>query len=148
MNAVIQGQPALARYCLVGYDGSDSSQRAFRFALDLTRARGGRVRVVTAVKVAEGVADTCAIVMADRGRQRAAELLGELTLLEPGAADLIDVEVTCGSPGNVLLQQVRQHNIDHIVIGHTERGTLARWLLGSVSAEVLAGALVPVTVVR
>lgn len=138
----------MRHHFLVGYDGSPSSQRAFRFALDLARASGGHVRVVTAVKVAEGVADTCAIVMADKGTQRARELLAELTALAPEATTLVDVEVTCGSPGDVLLQQVRQHEIDHIVIGHTERGTLARWLLGSVSDDVLARARVPVTVVR
>jgi nucleotide-binding universal stress UspA family protein len=48
----------------------------------------------------------------------------------------------------VLLSQVQQHDIDHIVIGHTARGALARWLLGSVSGDVLARAHVPVTVVR
>jgi len=67
--------------------------------------------------------------------------------MEPDARDMIDVEVTHGSPGDVLLSQVGQHGVDHIVIGHTERGTLARWLLGSVSSDVLARAHVPVTVV-
>ena len=57
-------------------------------------------------------------------------------------------EVVRGSPGDVLLEQVRRHDIDHIVIGHTERGALARWLLGSVSSDVLERAHVPVTVVR
>ncbi|CAM5394971.1 universal stress protein [Rhodanobacter lindaniclasticus] len=66
----------------------------------------------------------------------------------PDAADLVDVELTHGSPGDVLLSQVDEHNVDHIVIGHTERGALARWLLGSVSSNVLARAHVPVTIVR
>ncbi len=138
----------MRHHVLVGYDGSPSSQRAFRFALDLARASGGRVRVVTAVKVAEGVVDTCAIVMADKGTQRARELLAELVALAPDAQQLVEVEVTCGSPGDVLLEQVREHDIDHLVIGHTERGALARWLLGSVSDDVLDRAGVPVTVVR
>ena len=43
---------------------------------------------------------------------------------------------------------MRSHGIDHVVIGHTERGALARWLLGSVSSDVLERAHVPVTVVR
>jgi nucleotide-binding universal stress UspA family protein len=68
--------------------------------------------------------------------------------MEPDARSLVDVEVTHGSPGDVLLSQVQQHDIDHIVIGHTERGALARWLLGSVSSDVLSRAHVPVTVVR
>jgi nucleotide-binding universal stress UspA family protein len=138
----------MPRYSLVGYDGSASSQRAFHFAIDLARACGGRVRVVNAVKLIEGAADTCALVMADAGARRASELLAELKAMAPEAEALIDVEVVSGNPGDVLLQQIRQHGIDHIVIGHTERGALARWLLGSVSTDVLAGAPVPVTVVR
>ena len=136
------------KYTLVGYDGSPSSQRALRFALTLARACGGRVRVVHAVKLIEGAADTCALVMADSGAPRANELLAELRALLPDAADLIDVEVMSGCPGEVLLEQVRRHGIDHIVIGHTERGALGRWLLGSVSDDMLARAHVPVTVVR
>lgn len=135
-------------YSLVGYDGSASSQRAFRFAVGLARACGGRVRVVTAVKMTEGAADTCALLMADSGARRAGELLSELSEVEPGVEGLVDVEVAPGNPGDVLLEQVRRHGIDHIVIGHTERGALARWLLGSVSGDVLARSHVPVTVVR
>jgi len=106
------------------------------------------VRVVNAVKLIEGAADTCALVMADSGAQRADELLADVRALLPEAADLIDVEVMSGCPGEVLLEQVRRHGIDHIVIGHTERGALGRWLLGSVSDDILARAHVPVTVVR
>ena len=85
--------------------------------------------------------------MADSGTQRLKELLAELTAIVPEASELIDVELVHGSPGDVLLSQVETHAIDHLVIGHTARGALARWLLGSVSANVLARAQVPVTVV-
>ncbi|MGN2253016.1 universal stress protein [Frateuria sp. GZRe12] len=135
------------RYSLVGYDGSPSSQRAFQTAVALARCGQGRVRVVSVLQVTEGGADACALMMADSSAQRAQELLDELVAMEPDARGMIDVEVTHGSPGDVLLGQVEQRGVDHIVIGHTDRGTLARWLLGSVSSDVLARAHVPVTVV-
>lgn len=138
----------MVKYSLVGYDGSDASQRAFLFAVDLAHAGGGRVRVVSVLQVTEGGADACALMMADSGTQRVQELLDELKTLVPDAATLVDVELIHGSPGDVLLSQIDQHGVDHIVIGHTERGALARWLLGSVSTNVLARAHVPVTVVR
>lgn len=137
----------MVKYSLVGYDGSESSRRAFRFAVDLAHAGGGRVRVVSVLQVTEGGADAAALMMADSGAERATELLAELTALMPDAAALVDVEVTHGSPGDVLLAQVQRHAIDHIAIGHTERGALLRWLLGSVSTDILARAHVPVTVV-
>ncbi|MET4568906.1 universal stress protein [Rhodanobacter soli] len=138
----------MVKYSLVGYDGSEASRRAFQFAVELARCSHGRVRVVSVLQVTEGGADACALMIADTGTERVQELLQELTAIMPDAADLIDVELTLGSPGDVLLSQIEQHGVDHIVIGHTERGALARWLLGSVSGNVLARAHVPVTVVR
>lgn len=138
----------MVKYSLVGYDGSDAARRAFQFAIDLARCSHGRVRVVSVLQVTEGGADACALMMADSGSRRAQELLDELAAIVPDAAALVDVELIHGSPGDVLLSQIDQHAVDHIVIGHTERGALARWLLGSVSENVLARAHVPVTVVR
>ncbi|QAU24752.1 universal stress protein [Dyella sp. M7H15-1] len=139
----------MVKYSLVGYDSSDSSQRAFRFAMEMARCGGGRVRVVYVLQVTQGGADACALMITDESRQRSQELLEELRAIAPEATDRVDLEITHGSPGDVLLNQVRQHpDIDHIVIGHTSRGALGRWLLGSVSEDVLAGAHVPVTVVR
>lgn len=138
----------MVKYSLVGYDGSEASRRAFQFAIDMARCGSGRVRVVTVLQVTEGGADSCVLMMTDSGAERSRELLVELTSIVPDAAALVDIELTHGSPGDVLLNQVDEHGIDHIVIGHTERGALARWLLGSVSGNVLARAHVPVTVVR
>ncbi|MBD8900487.1 universal stress protein [Rhodanobacter sp. DHG33] len=137
----------MPKYSLVGYDGSDAARRAFAFAMELARGCGGRVRVVSVLQVAEG-GDTCALMMTDSGTQRMQELQEELVALDADTGRLVDIELTHGSPGDVLLSQVDQRGIDHIVIGHTERGTLARWLVGSVSDNVLARAHVPVTVVR
>jgi nucleotide-binding universal stress UspA family protein len=139
----------MVKYSLVGYDSSDTSQRAFRFAMALARCGGGRVRVVYVLQVTQGGADACSLMITDELRNRSEELLDELAAIEPDARERVDMEITHGSPGDVLLNQVRQHpDIDHIVIGHTSRGALGRWLLGSVSEDVLAGAHVPVTVVR
>lgn len=138
----------MLKYSLVGYDGSASSQRAVRFAAELARASGGRIRVVSVLQMTGGGADTCALMMNDPGAGKCTRLLDEVKQLVPDSAALIDAEVVRGSPGDALLEQVRRHDIDHIVIGHTDRGALARWLLGSVSGDVLERARVPVTVVR
>lgn len=137
----------MIKHILVGYDGSESSLRALRLAMELAGLSGGRVRAVMVLQVIKG-ADTGSILMTDSGEMRARELLAELTANAPADAPLLDVEVVHGSPGDVLLAQVTQHGIDHIVIGHSGQGALARWLLGSVSDDVLSRAHVPVTVVR
>lgn len=137
----------MVKHILVGYDGSESSLRALNFAMDLAALSGGRVRAVMVLQISEG-ADTGSILMADSGEIRARELLAELTADRAPDAAPLDVEVIYGSPGNVLLAQVTLHGIDHIVIGYSGQGALGRWLLGSVSDDVLSQAHVPVTVVR
>ncbi len=137
----------MGRYALVGYDGSDASRRAFQFAANLARCGNGRVRVVSVLPVSEAGADACVLMLADSGTQRLRELQAELMAIVPDMASMVDVELVHGSPGDVLLSQIETHSIDHLVIGHTARGALARWLLGSVSANVLGRAQVPVTVV-
>lgn len=138
----------MIKHTLVGYDGSETARRSFRFALDIARVGGGHVYVVSVLQVTEGGADTCAVMMNDRCEEHTLELEVELAGMAPKDKDLYSAEVIYGSPGDVLLAQVQKHAIDHIVIGHTERGSLLRWLLGSVYTDIIERAHVPVTVVR
>lgn len=138
----------MLRYSLVGWDGSDCAKRAFAFALDFARASGGRVRVVNVIQLTEGAADVSVPLMVESSRQRREALMHELLDEAPDSRELVDVDLVYGSPGNALLGQVADHGVDHIVIGHTERGALGRFLLGSVSDDILDRSHVPVTVVR
>ncbi|HEX7339079.1 MAG TPA: universal stress protein [Rhodanobacteraceae bacterium] len=138
----------MIKHTLVGYDGSDTAKRSFQFALDLARCCGGHVHVVSVLQVTEAGPEACAAMMTDKTAQHAETLKKELAALASGDEELFDAEVVYGSPGDVLLAQVQEHQIDHIVIGHTERGALLRWLLGSVSGDIIARSHVPVTVVR
>ncbi|NII11935.1 universal stress protein [Oleiagrimonas sp. C23AA] len=138
----------MIKHILVGYDGSDTSRRAVALALDMTAASNGRVRVITVVRVSQG-GDDAAVMMTDTDCQtRQRQLREAMDELAGDQAGRIDTQVILGEPGHALLGQVAEYDIDHIVIGHTERGALARWLLGSVSGELLERARVPVTVVR
>lgn len=138
----------MVKYSLVGYDGSLEARKAFEFAVDMARCSGGRVRVVSVLQVTEGSGESVAMLMADTGAQRSQALLDELSEIVADAPDMVDVELINGSPGDVLMKQVEKYGIDHVVIGHTARGALARWLLGSVTKDVMSNAHVPVTVVR
>jgi nucleotide-binding universal stress UspA family protein len=148
--AVLETDPetAMTSNYLVGYDGSESAQRAFELALKLARADGGRVRAVTALRTTEAGPESCAMMMTDASSQRARAMLD---VLKDGAGDLtgrVETELVYGSPGDVLMAQVEQHGIDHVVIGHTGHGSLARWLLGSASNDIVSRSRIPVTIVR
>jgi nucleotide-binding universal stress UspA family protein len=138
----------MPKHILVGYDSSETARRACLFALDLAACAGARVHVVSVLQIENG-ADTSALMMTDNGgEERLAALRAEVAALNPGDRVAVEVDLVHGSPGDALLSYVAQHGVDHIVIGHTERGALARWLVGSTATDVLAKAHVPVTVVR
>lgn len=133
---------------LVGYDGSESARRAFALALRMAGADDdGHVRAVTVLRTAQAGSETCALMMTDTSSRRARELLDTLRSGSGDMADRVDVALAYGNPGDVLVAQVQAFAIDHIVIGHSAHGALARWLLGSVSGEVISRARVPVTIV-
>lgn len=132
---------------LVGYDGSETARRAYLFAIELATCARASVRVVSVWQLENG-ADTSALMMSDNGKEHLDALRTEVAALQATPGVTVDVDMVHGSPGDALLAYVAQHGIDHIVIGHTERGALARWLIGSTSTDVLAKAHVPVTVVR
>jgi len=138
----------MPKHILVGYDGSETARRAYLFALELAACAGARVHVVSVLQVDNG-ADTAALMMTEsNGQGRLEALEAEVKALKPEAGVPVTVDLIHGSPGDALLSYVPRHGVDHIVIGHTERGALARWLVGSTSTDVLAKAHVPVTVVR
>lgn len=132
---------------LVGYDGSETARRAYLFAVELAACANARVHVVSVLQVDNG-ADTSALMMTDNGEDRLVALRAEVAALSTPPGIAVAVELVHGSPGDALLSYVAHHGVDHIVIGHSERGALARWLVGSTSTDVLAKAHVPVTVVR
>lgn len=137
----------MPKHILVGYDGSETARRAYGLALELAACAGARVSVVSVHQIENG-ADTSALMMAPSTSDPVADLRAEVAALGDPNGVAVDVAAVNGSPGDALLSYVAQHGVDHIVIGHTERGALARWLVGSTSTDILAKAHVPVTVVR
>jgi len=132
---------------MVGYDGSASAKQALRFGLDMMRLTGGHVYVVFVVQpTAMGPADSALSAGAQDEHDHG--LLDEIAKLAGEDGDIVTVDSICGSPGDALLGYAEKHAIEHIVLGHTERGSLLQWLLGSVSEHILNQAYVPVTVIR
>ena len=66
------------------------------------------------------------------------------SVLDAGMRRLRDVgcaatnQVKYGNPAEQILLSAREMAADLIVIGHRDRGTLARWLRGSVGASILS----------
>lgn len=131
---------------VVGFDGSEGSQAALRFAAREARLRGAPLRVLTAWHVpalayAGGVFDP-------RAYEDDAHAAGEAARAV-AAEEGEELEVACaaaqGQAAQVLLDAAR--DADLLVVGTRGYGGFAGLLLGSVSQELAHHATCPLAIV-
>jgi nucleotide-binding universal stress UspA family protein len=143
------------RNILVAVDGSAHAKRALEEAIDLARATGGSLTVVTVVP------ELSAWVLGGAGMPPPVDLVRlheDLVrdygrMLEEEAASVPDdVQSRSllleGRPAEAIVRQTRAGGHDLVVMGSRGRGELRSLVLGSVSHEVLHTSRVPVLVVR
>jgi nucleotide-binding universal stress UspA family protein len=142
---------------LVATDGSRAAHRALDFVAGLAWAPGTSIRVIEVVETDTGVVPVRPLLGLAEGE--ADEL--ESTALRRASATIsackrhlgghdFEVEggVLRGRPAGEIVNEARRFAADLIVLGSRGHGTIEAMLLGSVSAEVVARASVPVLVVR
>ncbi|GAB7192972.1 universal stress protein [Kineococcus sp. NUM-3379] len=136
---------------VVGVDGSWQAERALEWAADDARRRGADLRIVAAVRAPVSPAASAAFTagnVLDAAREAAqasvdaaVERAGDLA-----PASHVSGEVRSGSAAAVLQQE--SHHADLVVTGSRGHGSLAGFVLGSVSVAVATSARCPVVVVR
>lgn len=142
----------MATTIVAGFDGSNESRAAVRWALDEAAVRGAPLRVVTAVEGTPpaslwGVPVGRPVIAEelDRARQRVEAAIKELTT--DRADGLIpEVAVIDGNQSAVLIKESMDAAL--LVVGARGLGGLTGMLLGSVSRVVVEHAMCPVTIVR
>ena len=143
------------RNILVAFDGSPPAEVALHHAVDLARAEGARVTVLTAFPSYVDIASTAA--MAGGTRINMDEILQQLqadakALLDAARARIPEgvpsqTVAASGAPAQVVLEQVRKGQHDLVVMGSRGRTGLGAMLLGSVSHNVVHHSHVPVLIV-
>lgn len=140
---------------VVGTDGSDTATQAVRQAVDLARAVGAKLQVVSAYEP----------VPAQRLREERREAPEDLqwaispredvdTTLEAAAAIAREAEIevdTCsrqGDPADALLDVAEEQEADLIVVGNKGMTGAKRFLLGSVPNKVSHHAPCSVLIIR
>ena len=127
---------------VVGYDGSEDSTTALRWASRLTGAVGGRLRIVHAVGLLEHAG-----LLADHVAVHRETALGIAT----GAGvdpERIEWSVVDGDPCSALLRMTMPpQSADLLVVGSRGSGAHEGSLLGSTSLELAERSVVPVTIV-
>lgn len=127
---------------VVGYDGSRDSTAALRWASRLTRALGGRLRIVHAVGLLEHAG-----LLADHVAAHRATAL-EVAEGAGGDPELIEWSAVDGDPCSALLRMTTPpETADLLVVGSRGSDAHEGSLLGSTSLELAERSMVPVTIV-
>lgn len=136
---------------LVPTDASEYSRRAFKTALELARKFNAEVELLLVmydpVVYSFGVADS--YIVPPEVVEQDGELALEATLEGIDISEItLKIKKLQGNPGNVIIQEVENENIDLVVMGSHGYGAIASTLLGSVSQKVLHGAKSSVLIVK
>lgn len=144
----------MGQYVLVPVDGSNHSEKAFKYVLDnIPESKIILLNVINPVSIIGDDDDDYFDLETyqneiKRQRKRAEKMLEDYrsTAMEQG----IEVEtiLTTGKPARQILETADTIDIDQIVMGSRGRSGIGRVLFGSVAETVTRRATVPVTIVR
>ena len=153
---VVKGQPKPLRRVVVAMDGSPDSLEALRFFAALPLPGKLRVRLVGVVSrhrippLAPRVAQAhLRAVVAQVERERRSEVEAALERAAAGLRDrvgAVELAIPVGRYGEQIVREATEFAADLVVVGARGLGGLKRFLLGSVSEEVLRAARCPVLI--
>ena len=136
------------RKILVGYDGSASGRKAFDAALELATKYGADLYVLSVARPPEIGDDVETEAIIENSRRYHHRLLAELKPLLEAKGVTAHFEVAVGHPAEQIIYDADRHGVDLVVVGDRGRSKFARFLLGSISKQVVQHAGHPVLVVR
>lgn len=138
---------------LVAYDGSDSSNRALQYVLDLPpAARPTEIHLVNVQEWSLVYSDYMTPMLIDQIHE--SQMASGNKILEPAAERVAAAKLACqthvlvGNLGQTIADQADKLGCDHIVMGSRGMGVLKGLLVGSVATRVIHLAKVPVTLVK
>jgi len=133
---------------LIAYDGSESADHAYSFALDLAGKYQAELFVLTVARPPEFAEDVETEAVIENSKRHHEELLVPLKDQAASLGLRAQLEVAVGHPAEQIIFHAEQYGVDLVVLGHRGKSLLKRLLLGSVSKRVIQYADCPVLVVR
>jgi nucleotide-binding universal stress UspA family protein len=136
---------------LVAFDGSQQSNKAFDFALDMLKLCTGAISELIIISVIQppepaDIVEMDAII--DSATQHYEELFKEMKEKAKEKDIAIKTEVLVGHPADQIVRYAKDQNCDAIVLGRKGKSKIERWLLGSVSKRVSSYAPCTVIIVK
>jgi nucleotide-binding universal stress UspA family protein len=132
---------------LVAYDGSPSAKRALEQAAEIARYDGGDLSVVSVAEPLRRFGLAGAMPVPEEDADLPRQLLEAMTALQEKGINAKAVKRK-GDAAEMIIDEAEAEGAEMIVMGHRGINAAKRWLLGSVSAKVVAHAPCGVLVVR
>jgi nucleotide-binding universal stress UspA family protein len=136
------------RHILVAFDGSQPAEHAFDFGLALAEKFDAALHVVAVARPPEMAEDVETEAIVENAREDYQRHFGPLQARAAKSGVQASFAVVVGHPAEQIVHYAETHDVDHIVLGHRGKSFFARWLIGSVSKQVMHYAHCTTTVVR
>lgn len=133
---------------LLAYDDSPQAQKAFEQALDVAKRFEARLLVLSVVRLPDPPEDLEAEALVESGRGRYHKLHKQLKERLEAAGVPSDFIIAAGHPAEQILYTAERHEAALIIVGRRGHSALTRWLIGSVSRQVMDHAKCSVLVVH
>lgn len=128
------------RRILLAYDGTERGRTALRHSLPLLQGSGTDVHLLAVIPVTGAVAGAEGFYseqLYEDEKERVRQVLDEgVETLRNHGVEAKGL-VRCGQPARKIAQAAAEINADLVVVGHEQRGPLARWWQGSVGASLV-----------
>ncbi len=136
---------------LVAFDGSLMSNKAFDFAMDLTKLCPGAAPQIFVLSVAQppepaDIVEVDAVI--DSATQHYEELFKGLKDKAKERNVEIKAEVVVGHPADQIVRYAKENDCDMVIVGQTGKSKIENWLMGSVSKRVSTYSPCTVTIVK
>jgi nucleotide-binding universal stress UspA family protein len=125
---------------VVAFDGSDAGADALHQAADLAHATRAQLHLLGVVVSSGGLLLDPAIVPLDVLEVERQALLAALLEVDQALRHrgvVAQTVIRDGDPGREIIAYVEEVRADLVVIGPGHKGVMARWIEGSVSADLL-----------
>jgi nucleotide-binding universal stress UspA family protein len=136
------------KHILVAYDGSQPAEHAFDFGLTLAMKFDAALHVLAVARPPELPEDVETEAIIETARDEYQRQFGALQGRAAKSGVKASFVVAVGHPAEQIVHYAETHGVDHIVLGHRGKSFFSRWLIGSVSKQVMHYAHCTTTVVR
>jgi nucleotide-binding universal stress UspA family protein len=133
---------------LAAYDGSESADKAYAYALDMAKKYQAELRVLSVARPpepAEDVETEALLENAEEHYEKQFTLMKQRAVAEGVRAEF---KVVAGHPAEQIIYQADDNGTDLVVMGHRGKGFFERLMLGSISKQVVHYANCAVLIVR